>query len=97
MTLHKLAAPYSIITDINDLVITLANTLNVEAYNIKPTHDHIFIANPYDRRSIYLTSSATRSLDDVWISPDRFCELLQDILSGMSVIEAFNKQGYTFD
>ena len=97
MTLHKLVAPYSLITDINDLVITLANVFNVETWNIKPTHDHIYIANAYDRHSMYLTSSATRTSDDVWISPDSFYELLQDILSGMPAIEAFNKQGYTFN
>ena len=97
MTLHKLATPYSLITDIDDLVITLANILNVETCHIKPTDDHIYIANVYNRHSMYLASSPIRAPTDVWISPDRFYELLQDILTGIPAIEAFNKQGYTFN
>ena len=96
MTLHKLATPYSLITDIDDLVITLVEILNVETCNIKPTYDHIYLANIYDRHSMYIASSAIRAPTDVWTSPDRFYELILDILSGMPVIEAYEKQGYTF-
>ena len=96
MTLHKLATPYSLITDIDDLVITLADILNVKTSYINPTHDHMYIANVYDRHSMYLTSSPIRAPSDVLISPDRFYELLQDILSGMPTIVAYSKQGYIF-
>lgn len=95
MTLHKLANAYSLITDIDDLVITLANILNVEC-DIKPTHDHIYIANVYDRHSMYIASSPIRAPSDVWISPDRFYELILDILTGMPATEAYIKQGYIF-
>ena len=96
MTLHKLATPYSLITDIDDLVIALADIFNVEASCINPTHDHMYIVNIYDRHSMYLTSSPIRTSSDVWISPDRFYELILDILSGMPAIEAYSKQGYTY-
>ena len=96
MSLHKLATPYSLITDIDDLVVTLANILNIETCAIKPTHDHMCIANVFDRHNTYLVSSPIRAPSDVWISPDRFYELMQDIFSGMPAIEAYTKQGYTF-
>ena len=96
MTLHKLPTAYSLIADIDDLVITLANILNVETCLIKPTDDHMYIANVYDRHRMYLVSSPIRTPSDVWISPDRFYEVLQDILSGMTALDAYSKQGYTF-
>lgn len=96
MSLHKLSTPYSLITDIDDLVITLADILNVDISSIDPSHDHIYIANVYDRNSMYLASSPIRTPSDVWISPDRFYEVMQDILSGMPAIEAYSKQGYIF-
>lgn len=96
MTLHKLSTPYSLITDIDDLVITLVDILNVKTCNIKPTDDHIYLADIYSRHSMYIASSDIRAPTDVWISPDRFYELILDILSGMSAKEAYEKQGYTF-
>ena len=96
MTLHKLATAYSLITDIDDLVITLADILNVGTSRINPTHDHMYVADIYNRHSMYLTSSPIRTSSDVWISPDRFYELILDILSGMPAIEAYSKQGYIF-
>ena len=77
-------------------MITLADILNIETSLINPTHDHIYITNIYDRHNMYLASSPIRAPSDVWISPDRFYELLQDILLGMPAIEAYSKQGYIF-
>lgn len=96
MTLHKLSTPYSLITDVDDLVLALANILSIETCCINPAHDHIYISNIYDETKVYLISSIFRAPSDVWISPEKFCELFLDILSGMPALEAYNKQGYTF-
>ena len=96
MTLHKLSTPYSLITDIDDLVLALADILNVETCCVNSAHDHMYISNIYDENNVYLISSAFRTPSDVWLSPEKFCELILDILSGMPAKEAYNKQGYTF-
>ena len=96
MTLHKLATPYALITDIDDLILALANILNIETFCVNPTHDHIYLSNIYDEANVYLMSSAFRAPYDVWLSPEKFCELMLDIVTGMSAKEAYNKQGYAF-
>lgn len=96
MTLHKLSTPYSLVTDVDEIVLALANILNVDTSSINPTHDHIYITNIYDENEARLISSAFRAPSDVCISPENFCELFIDILSGMPAKKAYNKQGYTF-
>ena len=96
MGLTHLFSHQSLITEPSDELLTLASFLEIPA-DIDLEDDHIYIANVYDRHSMYLSSSPIRAPSDVWISPDRFYELLQDILTGIPAIEAFNKQGYTFN
>ena len=93
MGLIKLYSRETLITAISDEVSDLAAFLDVPT-NIDRADDHIYI-NVFNS-TVSLNTFNNRRASDVMVSPKVFCEVLMDIKSGMSVREAYNKQGYTF-
>ena len=93
MELKRLVSHESLITEISGEVATLAAFLEVP-YNVRSEYDHIYIkrATP----PIELGSFFTRRDSDVMVSPKVFCEILMDIKGGLTILEAYNKQGYIF-
>ena len=93
MELLKLHSYESLITEISPEVCDLAYFLGI-AVNIHDPADHLFISDLYT--VLKLESYELRRDSDVAVNSKIFCEILMDITSGMSVIDAYNKQGYTF-
>lgn len=93
MELIHLLTCQSLITEISDELVTFAEFLDIPA-DIDMQHDHVFISGNEEEFS--LASFDYRRDSDVLMPTEVFCELLMDIKSGMSGIEAYNKQGYTF-
>ena len=93
MKLISLASHQSLITDISDEVLDLADILDIP-FHVERTDDHIYVIDNVEKPS--LGSFIIRNNNDVLITAEAFNEILLDIASGMTVLEAFNKQGYTF-
>ena len=93
MELIHLPARQSLITEISDELVTFAEFLDIPA-DINMQHDHIYIVD--SEKDLAISSFQLRRDSDVCIATKVFCEILMDIKGGMSVLEAFNKQGYTF-
>ena len=93
MELTRLLSHQSLITDISDELLNLASFLEIPA-DIDLEDDHIFIIDKVGALS--LGSFFLRRDTDVLISNKACSEILIDIASGMTVLEAYNKQGYTF-
>ena len=94
MELTQLFSHQYLITEISDELLILASFLEIPA-DIDLGDDHIFIVNKVGALSI--GSFIMRRDTDVLISNKTYSEILIDITSGMTVLEAYNKQGYTFD
>ena len=93
MELTHLFSHQYLITEISDELINLAAFLEIPA-DIDLEDDHIFIIDKVGALS--LGSFHVRRESDVLISSKTYSELLMDIASGMTALEAYNKQGYTF-
>ena len=93
MELIQLSSHEALVTEISSEVADLASILGIP-YEINNDHDHIYIK--FDCLPLELTSFYLRRSSDVEVSTKVFCEILMDIKGGMTVLEAFNKQGYTF-
>lgn len=93
MGLTHLFSHQSLITETSDELINLASFLEIPA-DIDLEDDHIFILNKVGALS--LGSFPLRRDTDVLISNEAYSEILIDITSGMTVLEAYNKHGYTF-
>ena len=93
MKLTRLLSHQSLITDISDELLNLASFLEIPA-DIDLEDDHIFIVDKVGTLS--LGSFHVRRESDVLISNKTYSELLMDITSGMTILEAYNKHGYTF-
>ena len=93
MKFIQLHSHESLITEISPEVCDLAYFLGI-AVNIHDPADHLFISELYV--ALKLESYEIRRNSDVAVNSKIFCEILMDITSGMSVIDAYNKQGYTF-
>ena len=94
MELIRLFRYQSLITEISDELATFAEFLDIPT-DIIMNDDHVFIIN--SDRHLSLGSFSLRETTDVFVPNEVFCEVLMDIKSGMSVREAYNKQGYTFN
>lgn len=94
MELKHLHTFQSLITEISDEVLDLANFLEIPL-DVNHRDDHIFIR--YSDRELSLGSFFHRRDTDVLLSAEDYCNILMDIKAGLSVIEAYQKQGYTFD
>ena len=95
MSLQLLSTPARLITDVDPVIINLCHQLGIASRWIDIEHDHMYLALA-DRPDMFLTSSAKRTPQDVYTTPDVFLNILLDIASGLSVITAFEKQGYTY-
>ena len=93
MELIELALHESLVTEVSGEVADLASILGIP-YEINNDHDHIYIK--FDCLPLELTSFYLRRNSDVEVSPKVFCEILMDIKGGLTVLEAYEKQGYTF-
>ena len=93
MGLIHLFSHQSLITETSAELINLASFLEIPA-GIDLEDDHIFITDKVGVLS--LGSFHVRRESDVLIPNKIYSELLMDITSGMTVLEAYNKQGYTF-
>ena len=93
MELKHLPAHQSLITEISDELITFAEFLDIPA-DIDTQDDHVFISGNEEEFS--LASFHFRRDSEVEIPTELFCEILMDIKAGMTVIDAFNRQGYTY-
>ena len=93
MELKRLALHESLVTEVSGEVADFASFLEIP-YKIQSTDDHIYIK--YECLPLELTSFCLRRNSDVMVSPKVFCEILMDIKGGLTVLEAYNKQGYTY-
>ena len=93
MELTHLFSHQSLITEISDELINLASFLEISA-DIDLEDDHIYILDKVGALS--LGSFHARRESDILISNTAFSDLLLDITSGMTILEAYNKHGYTF-
>ena len=93
MKLIHLPSHQSLITEPSDELLNLAAFLEITA-DINLEDDHIFIIDKVGALS--LGSFHVRRESDVLISNKAYSEILIDITSGMTVLEAYNKHGYTF-
>ena len=93
MELIRLALHESLVTEVSGEVTDLATFLDIP-YNVQSEDDHIYIKNA--SLPVELTSFHLRRDSDVMVSSKVFCEILMDIVGGLTVLEAYNKQGYTY-
>ena len=93
MELIQLPSHEELVTEISGEVADLASILGIP-YEIHNDHDHIYIK--FDCLPLELTSFYLRRSSDVMVSTKVFCEILMDIKGGLTVLEAYKKQGYTF-
>ena len=93
MELTHLFSHQYLITETSDELINLASFLGIPA-DIDLEDDHVFIVDKVGALSI--GSFFMRRDSDVLIANETYSEILIDITSGMTVLEAYNKQGYTF-
>ena len=93
MELTHLFSHQSLITETSAELLNLALFLEIPA-DIALEEDHIFIVNKVGVLS--LGSFIVRHDPDVLIPNETYSELLLDITSGMTILEAYNKHGYTF-
>ena len=93
MELIKLVLPESLVTEVSDEVADFAAFLDIP-YDIQSEDDHIYIKEA--SLPLQLTSFHIRRNSDVEVSTKVFCEILMDITGGLTILEAYNKQGYTF-
>ena len=94
MKFKKLHTFQSLITEISDEVLDLATFLEIPL-EIDNRDDHIFIK--YRDRPLSLGSFHVRRDTDVLLTTEDYCNILMDIKGGLTVLEAYQKQGYTFD
>ena len=93
MELTHLSSYQSLITEPSTELLTLASFLEIPA-DIFLEDDHIYIIDKVEALS--LGSFPIRRESDILIPNETYSEILIDITSGMTVLEAYNKHGYTF-
>ena len=98
MNLITLDSPACLITPMDCSILTLAHLLNVELdtpFNLKVPYLYL-IVDAETQRLIQISSDYSTE-SDVEVSSKIFSEIIMDIASGMAVITAFEKQGYTYE
>ena len=97
MNLITLDSPACLTTPMDNSILTLAHLLNVELGKPYNTNvPYIFLVIDRETQSLLRISSDYAMEFDVEVSSKVFSEIIMDIASGMAVITAFEKQGYTF-
>ena len=97
MKLITLVSPEYLTTPMDSSILTLAHLLNVEIDTFSnPRNPYIFLVVDQKTESLLEIASDYATESDVEVSSKIFSEIIMDIASGMSVITAFEKQGYTY-
>ena len=98
MKLITLGSPGYLTTPMDNSILTLAHLLNVKFDNSFNTNVfYIFLVVDKKTESLVEIASDWAMDLDVEVSSKVFSEIIMDIASGMSVITAFEKQGYTYE
>ena len=98
MKLITLFSPRYLITPMDSSILTLAHLLNVELGKPFNTNvPYLFLVIDRETQSLLRISSDYLNASDVEVSSKTFSEIIMDIASGMSVITAFERQGYTYE
>ena len=97
MNLITLTSPGCLTTSMDSSILTLAHLLNVECSKpFNANFPYLFLVIDRETQSLIQISYDYARESDVEISSKVFSEIIMDIASGMSVITAFEKQGYTY-
>lgn len=96
MELIMLVSHESLVTEVKPEVADLACILEIP-YEIDKSDDHIYVHGKGIDSTLTLNSYYARRGSDHMVSTKIFCEILMDVKSGLTLLEAFNKQGYTFN
>ena len=97
MNLITLDSPGCLTTPMDNSILTLAHLSNAELgkpYNTNAPY--LFLVIDRETQSLLRISSDYVFELDVEVSSKVFSEIIMDIASGMSVITAFERQGYTY-
>ena len=89
----KLCSYANLVTHVSNKVCNLAYFLDIPT-DIAHDDDHIYIIE--SKSALRIESYPVRGAKDVMVSSEVFCEVLMDIKGGLTVLEAYEKQGYTF-
>lgn len=88
-----LASEYCLVTPIDETVINLANALGIQTITVSTQDEFLYIV---ETTPIVSIDSFMKHHEDVVASNEVFCEILMDYMSGMRLLDAYQKQGYTF-
>ena len=98
MNLITIGSPGYLTTPMDSSILTLAHLLNVELDTpFNPRDPYLLLAVDQKTESLIEIASDCATESDVEVSSKIFSEIIMDIASGMSVITAFEKQGYTYE
>ena len=98
MNLITLGSPRYLTTPMHSSILTLAHLLNVGIDTPFNTNvPYIYLVVDEETHRLLQISSDYSADADVEVSSKVFSEIIMDIASGMSVITAFEKQGYTYE
>ena len=93
MNLTRLISHQSLVTKPSVELVNLAAILNI-SIEINLLDDHAYIVS--STGELFIASFFQRRADDEYIPTEVFCEILMDIKGGLTVLEAYKKQGYTY-
>ena len=97
MNLITLYSPGHLTTSMDSSILTLAHLLNIGLDNpFNTSVPYLFLDIDKETQSLIQISSDYPRDADTEVSSKIFSEIIMDIASGMSVITAFEKQGYTY-
>ena len=98
MNLITLTSPTYLTTRMDNSILTLAHLLNVGIDTPFNTNvPYIFLVVDKETHRLLQISSDYSADADVEVSSKIFSEIIMDIASGMTVITAFERQGYTYE
>ena len=97
MNLITLTSPTYLTTRMDNSILTLAHLLNIGIDTPFNTHvPYMYLVVDEETHRVIQISSDYSADADVEVSSKTFSEIIMDIASGMSVITAFERQGYTY-
>ena len=97
MNLITLDSPGYLTTPMDNSILTLAHLLNVKLdTHFNPRDPYLFLMVDLETQSLIEIASDYATESDVEVSSKVFSEIIMDIASGMPVITAFERQGYTY-
>lgn len=98
MNLITIGSPGYLTTPMDNSILTLAHLLNVKLDTPFNTNvPYLFLVINRETESLIEIASDYAMDLDVEVSSKVFSEIIMDIASGMAVITAFERQGYTYE